>query len=75
MTPEKKHKPRGGKKEGAGRHLKYGVKTQTTSFRVPTNAVDDIRAVVKKRLEEIAEEWKLKLINNQTPPPSTETQQ
>ncbi len=62
MTLEKKiHKPRGGKKAGAGRKLKYKEKTTTTSFRIPKTRVEEIRALVKNRLKEISEEVKFNL--------------
>ena len=40
--PKKKKQNRGGKRENAGRSLKYGEETKNISFRCPLSKVDDL---------------------------------
>lgn len=42
----------GGNRKGSGRHLKYGKKTKTVSFRVPIS----LHTRIKKELESVVNE-------------------
>jgi len=50
--PKKKKQNRGGKRENAGRSLKYGEETKNISFRCPLSKVDDLKIIVKSKLSE-----------------------
>lgn len=42
---------RGGKREGAGRHNKFGEVTTTIAVRVPASRVDEIKLLINKILK------------------------
>jgi hypothetical protein len=44
-------KQHGGKRKGAGRHLKYGEQTEIVRFSVPKSKVDFIKKLVHKALK------------------------
>jgi len=43
--------PSGGKRENAGRKLKYGEATKTVAFRVPVSMIEDLKKHVKNEFE------------------------
>jgi hypothetical protein len=47
-----KKENRGGKREGAGRKLKYGELSETITFRVPVSKKTEFRHYVTKKLKQ-----------------------
>lgn len=52
----RKKRKKGGQREGAGRPLKYGEKTEPLSIAVPASKKAEIKAKIEERLPEIIEE-------------------